>query len=333
MRPDGAVADPAGDDEQDGAHAVARQHRMRVDPVVQVAVVEGDQHRTLGTARRPGRRRTDRPTATGSRRAPARSGPRTRPAWRRSCRRPASRGGTSAPARWARCACSFAALRQPLAVDRLGGLGQPGRREHAPRPRPACGRPRPWRGAAPDRRSIASARRPAPPDPWAAPGCRSRRRGTSRTRRPRPCRPRAGRLRLDVDGAGRFLLGGQREQVETGQQVGHVAPHAHQVDAVLQAQLRHVFLGLLEYRRTAPTNTRCSLGRLAISGAIASIRSQALGGAHHGHSRPPRRPGPGPARRAAWNAPRAAAARWASTRWPRDPAARRDRSGAGARGR
>ena len=51
MRPDGAVADPAGDDEQDGAHAVARQHRMRVDPVVQVAVVEGDQHRTLGHGR------------------------------------------------------------------------------------------------------------------------------------------------------------------------------------------------------------------------------------------------------------------------------------------
>ncbi len=43
-----AVADPARDGEEQRAHAVARQHRMRMHPVVQVAVVEGDEHRPLG---------------------------------------------------------------------------------------------------------------------------------------------------------------------------------------------------------------------------------------------------------------------------------------------
>ncbi|MNV48085.1 hypothetical protein D3C71_1399760 [compost metagenome] len=55
-------------------------------------------------------------------------------------------------------------------------------------------------------------------------------------------------LGFDIDRARRLLLRGQRKHVEPGQQIGHIAAHAHQVDAMLQAQLGHVFLRLLEDR-------------------------------------------------------------------------------------
>lgn len=40
-----AIANPAGDNENDGMHVVFLQDRMCVDPVIQIAVVEGNHDR------------------------------------------------------------------------------------------------------------------------------------------------------------------------------------------------------------------------------------------------------------------------------------------------
>ena len=43
-----AILDPVGDDEHQRRKAMALQYRVRVDPVVEIAVVEGEQHRLVG---------------------------------------------------------------------------------------------------------------------------------------------------------------------------------------------------------------------------------------------------------------------------------------------